>query len=161
MIDQPKTVKEMAQVVSLVPKRENPQSAQEDICFVAMSFSKNSLLESCFKLGVKPALKKVHLKCVRVNEEHFTQRISDKIWEDVNRSKIVIVDLTEDSPNCYFEAGYALAQNIPIIFQRLVAPGYKARFPFHVQPYPHILYGDAVELRKILGERLASLLNKK
>lgn len=161
MTEQPKTAKDMLRVARRVAEREKPRIVQEDICFVAMSFSKNSLLESCFELGVKPALKKVHLRGVRVDREHFTQRISDQIWQDIDRSKIVIVDLTEDSPNCYFEAGYALARRIPIIYQRLVAPGYEERFPFHVQPYPHILYGDPLQLRKELTKRLASLLNKK
>lgn len=160
MTDQPKTAKDMLRVARRVAEPEKPRVAQDEICFVAMSYSKNPILESCFKLGVKPALRKVNLKCVRVDEEHFTQRIPDQIWEDVNRSRIMIVDLTEDSPNCYFEAGYALARGIPIIYQRLVAPGYEAHFPFHVRPYPHILYGDPLKLRKELGERLAFLLGK-
>ena len=71
----------------------------------------------------------------------------------------MVVDLTEDKRNCYFEAGYALGKGKDVIFQRLKAPKYEVRFEFDVKDYPHILYTTVEDLRMQLGKRLDAALS--
>ncbi len=130
---------------------------QDGICFVIMSFSGNPILESYFEEAIKPVVEEFKLECVRVDQEEFTGKITDQIKQN---SVIIIIDLTEDRPNCYFEAGYAVARSKSIIFQRLDAPKYEPVFHFDVKDYPHILYGTIADLRKKLKGRLKALLNK-
>ena len=129
-----------------------------DFCFVIMSFSENPILQSYYEEAVKPTITDLGLRCIRIDEEDYPEPISDRIKKNIVECRIVIVDLTEDRPNCYFEAGYAVAVGKPMIFQRLNAPKYEARFHFDVKDYPHILYGTISDLKKRLGERLYALL---
>jgi len=149
------TTEELASLASI---HENPYG---NFCFVVMSFSGNPILQSYYEEGVKPAIEKAGLECVRVDEEHFTGSISERIKHNIATCRIVVVDLTEDRPNCYFEAGFAVACGKPMIFQRLDAPKYKARFDFNLKDFPHIVYGTISDLRKELHARLLGLLEGK
>ena len=129
-----------------------------EIVFVIMSFSGNPIIKSYYDEAILPTIQKYGLKCVRVDEEAFTGEISKRIIDNIKRARIVLVDLTEDRPNCYFEAGYALALNKPVIFQRLNAPHYEAKFEFDVKDFNHILYGTIAELREKLSKVLEAEL---
>jgi|688.fasta_scaffold1396465_1 hypothetical protein len=133
--------------------------AIDEYCFVIMSFSGNPIIETYYNYGTKKAVIALGLKCVRVDEDIFNGTISDKIRDGIDSAAIVIADLTEDRPNCYFEAGYAIARNKPVIFQRLDAPGYQAKFEFDVKDYPHILYKEPRQLRESLKGKIKYLLN--
>ena len=68
---------------------------------------------------------------------------------------IVIVDVTHHSRNCYFEAGYALGQKIPVIWTcREDDSGGTA---FDVSTYPRIQWTDAADLRVRLEHRIRLL----
>lgn len=128
--------------------------------FVIMSFSDNPILESYYEEAILPTIIKHGLKPVRIDHEKFTGKISDKIIEGINNSKFVLADLTEDRPNCYFEAGYAVAKDKRIIFQRLHAPQYEPKFHFDVQDYRHIVYKKISDLRDKLSAAIESLLSE-
>ena len=149
------TTEELASLASI------HENASGHFAFVIMSFSGNPILESYYEEGVKRAIEKVGLGCVRVDEEHFTGSVSERIRRNISTCRIVVVDLTEDRPNCYFEAGFAVACGKPMVFQRLNAPMYKASFEFDLQDYPHIIYGTISDLRKQLHDRLLALLKTK
>jgi nucleoside 2-deoxyribosyltransferase len=126
-----------------------------------MSFSGDPVIESYYEEAIKPTVEGLGYNCVRVDEEHHSDTISQRIRDNIENCAVVIVDLTEDRPNCYFEAGYAVALNKKIIFQRLNAPPkYAAVFHFDVQDYPFILYRTLADLRKKLGDRLKTLLGE-
>jgi hypothetical protein len=118
--------------------------------FVIMSFSGNGILESYYEEAIAPTVQKYDLRCVRVDQEKFTGRISEKITDGIDNALFVIADLTEDKPNCYFEAGYAVAKEKIIIFQRLNAPKYEPKFHFDIQDYKHIIYSKISDLRSEL-----------
>lgn len=149
---------------------ERVEESPKEFCFVIMSFSGDPVLESYYKMGIEYTVKELGLDCVRVDREVHKDRISERIRYNIKRSAVVIVDLTEDKPNCYFEAGYAVALNEagygstpdrPIIFQRLNAPPqYKPDIPFDLKDYPFILYTTVVNLRTELRKKLKALLNR-
>lgn len=153
-----------------VEEEEPVESGPKEFCFVIMSFSGDPVLESYYDEAIKPTINKLGLRCVRVDREIHQDRISDRIRDNIKGSAAVIVDLTEDKPNCYFEAGYAVALNEagnvvahdrPIIFQRLNAPPqYKPDIPFDLKDYPFILYTTVGNLRRELRKKLKALLNR-
>ena len=130
-------------------------------CFVVMSFSGDPVIESYYEEAIKPTVRALGYDCIRSDEEHHSDKISQRIRDNIEDCAVVIVDLTEDRPNCYFEAGYAVALSKDIVFQRLDAsPKYPAVFHFDVQDYPFILYRTVADLRKKLGDRLTALLGE-
>jgi hypothetical protein len=151
-------------------EEEGGEEAPGDFCFVIMSFSGDPVLESYYVEGIKRTVEKLGLRCVRVDREHYKDRVSERIRDNIRKSVAIIVDLTEDRPNCYFEAGYAVALNEagrseevkpPIIFQRLNAPPkYEPVIHFDVQDYPFILYTTVGNLRTQLREKLKALLGR-
>lgn len=153
--------------------REDEDDAEEtrkDFCFVIMSYSGDPVVESYYDEAIKQAVERLGLGCVRVDREHYQDRISERIRDNIKGSVAIIVDLTEDRPNCYFEAGYAVAlneaglgatPNRPIIFQRLNAPPrFEPHIPFDLQDYPFILYTTIGSLRRQLKEKLKALLGR-
>ncbi|MCA1613468.1 MAG: nucleoside 2-deoxyribosyltransferase [Acidobacteria bacterium] len=145
------------------PKIEAPPKAGggKRSCFVIMSFSGSGVIESYYEAAIKPTILKQGLTPVRVDQNPDTREVMEQIRDGIERSAVVIADLTQDRPNCYFEAGYAVALAKPVIFQRLDAPPeFQPKFPFDVQGYPHILYRDFKDLRTKLKEMLAHVLKK-
>ncbi len=133
------------------------KSIKQKTCFIVMSFSGNPIIESYYNLGVKPIVEKHNYTCVRIDEIEFTDKITDKIFHYLENSDLIIVDLTEDRPNCYFELGYAVAKQRPFIIQRLDAPNYKAKFEFDVKDYPHIIYKTISDLQEKLDSKLVAI----
>jgi hypothetical protein len=76
------------------------------------------------------------LGCVvrRIKDIHHIDRIDDRICEEIRRSRIVIVDLTEQNFNVAFEAGYALALNKAIVWTKRREVE-EAVMPFDVYTY--------------------------
>lgn len=73
----------------------------------------------------------------------------------------MIIDLTEDRPNCYFEAGYAVALDKKLSFSGCTRRrSMEAVFHFDVHDYPFILYGTLMDLRKQLRDKLKALLGE-
>jgi nucleoside 2-deoxyribosyltransferase len=119
----------------------------------------NPVLETYYTHAIKTAVKDCDLNCTRVDQEDFNGAITDRIKKNIDDAAVVIVDTTEDKPNCYFEAGYAVARDKIIIWLRLDAPGFiKPSLEFDVKDYPHIFYTTVSDLRRRLRERLKALI---
>ena len=130
----------------------------ESCSIVIMPFCGDAVLDTYYEEAIAPTVSGAGLRCVRVDREQFIGEISDEIRRGIEESSVVIADLTLDRPNCYFEAGYAVAKGRPIIFQRLDAPQYRSPIPFDLKDYPHILYKTAAHLRAELEKRLSAVL---
>jgi hypothetical protein len=126
-----------------------------NFCFVVMSLQGNPVLETYYKEAVQKTVEHVGLQCIRVDQQQFTGGITDQIRRNLDEARVVIVDTTEDRPNCYFEAGYAVARGKPIIWLRLNAPTMvKTGIEFDLKDYKHILYTTAEDLRIKLEREL-------
>lgn len=138
---------------------EHSCQSENKFVFLIMSLSRNPIIESYYEEAIKPTIEKFNYQCVRIDKENFSGKITDNIKKNIANSKLVIVDLTEDKPNCYFEAGFALAIGKTVMFQRLNAPRYEPKIEFNIQDYPHILYETISTLRLQLEEKLSVLLD--
>ncbi|MGH7796926.1 MAG: hypothetical protein ACREQ2_18840 [Candidatus Binatia bacterium] len=87
------------------------------------------------------------------------------IFSEIEQSRLVIADLTDERPNVYLEVGYAKSRGIPFIltfhkrtptgkppWDRESSPGNKVHFD--LVPYRYIAYESEFELRDKLKQEL-------
>lgn len=143
--------------------------------FIAMSFSQEQALKDV-GTAIDEALD-------RFNAEHpnnpLSPRRADKqkgasyeipawIFSEIDQSRLVIADLTDERPNVYCEVGYAKSKGIPFIltfhkrkasdqppWDRESSPGNKVHFD--LMPYRYIEYENAFDLREKLKQELDAL----
>lgn len=138
----------------------------------------DAVLNPLFDLGILPACEDAGLKAVRVNNPPITGKIDDHIVAEIRRSRLLVVDVTGERPNAYFEAGFAMGLGIPVIWTcneswttrlpkfveaqgtqdpTIVDAKWPDRMHFDTRQYPHILWKDPQELRKALYDRISAL----
>ncbi len=82
--------------------------------FIAMSFDEKDMLYK-YRSVVKEVCSQMGYDAYVISDFHHNDDIVDKILSEIKRSNFLIVDLTGQKQNAYFEAGYGMAQNKPVI----------------------------------------------
>jgi len=146
--------------------------------FIATSFSDEQALKDV-GMAIDEALD-------RFNTDHpnspLAPRRADKqkgasyeipawIFSEIDQSRLVIADLTDERPNVYCEVGYAKSRGIPFIltfhkrtpndkppWDRESSPGNKVHFD--LMPYRYIAYESAFDLRDKLKQELDAFLER-
>jgi hypothetical protein len=95
-----KSVREYKNVVNL------PQ------CFVAMWFDQS--MDNIY-LKIEKAINDAGYKAIRVDKEHYTGDVTDKIITEIRRSKFIVADYTGQRHGVYYEAGFARGLGIETI----------------------------------------------
>ena len=124
---------------------ENPK-----FCFVIMSFNdKNKELIDIYS-AIKRAVINFGFDCKRVDEIDENRRITDTIISAIQKAGLIIADLTESRPNCYYELGYAHA------LEKQVIQTCDIRTPLHfdISTYPTIIYETKSELEKRITDKI-------
>lgn len=65
---------------------------------------------------IEKLLHKYGCIAIRIDKQYTLDELVKRIKEEINRSRFVIADLTEERPSCYFEVGYADAKDRHTIF---------------------------------------------
>jgi nucleoside 2-deoxyribosyltransferase len=66
---------------------------------------------------LKPLLRRqLDINALRIDELHHNENIDIRLLREIDRSDLVIADLTYERPSVYFEAGYALGQKVPVVY---------------------------------------------
>ena len=85
-----------------------------DTCFVMQPFAPP--LGSYYINIYEPAIKKAGLTAVRADAEIFgTGKIIDQIWQGINRSRVLVAELTSRNANVFYELGLAHALKKPVV----------------------------------------------
>lgn len=125
-------------------------------CFVAMSF--HDSMTGAFELGFLPAIETDSgLRCVRIDREHFTGKISDRMLSDIRQAQLVVADFSLHRPNVYFEAGFALALGRPVIWTCQRDGATQVGLEFDTQQYQHMFWSSAEDLRTKLANKIHAL----
>src|SRR4051812_18879147 len=88
-------------------------TAPKPFVFVLMPFAPN--LRDVYDVGIKPAVAGVGAYAERVDEQHFTNSILDRIYNQIAKADALVADMTGRNPNVYYEVGYAHALDKPVL----------------------------------------------
>ena len=125
-------------------------------CFVAMWFGEDetsrSEMDQLFDLVIKPALDDCDVDAYRVDRDPSTEKIDDKIIEELDRCNLVVVDLTHGPEtglrgSVIFEAGYARGRQKPIIW--MCRKDLANKTPFDIRQFKQIRW----DLRKLANAK--------
>ena len=130
--------------------KELEKTEDKNYVFIIMSFDKkyNDIYDS-IKLAGK-LIKTDKLKIERVSETKGDYIITELIEQSINKVGLIICDLSEKSPNVYYELGYARAKNKTIIMTAKKG----TELPFDIRQYKTIFYSSPIQLQKIIVDEL-------
>lgn len=124
--------------------------------FIAMAIDRDDHQLVDVHEAIKDAAAKCGITAERVDEVESNDRITDRILESLQNAEYVIVDLTGERPNVFFEAGYAHALNkTPIYVAR-----HGTQLHFDIKDYPIIFFRNMRELKDGIVQRLQALASK-
>jgi len=99
----------------------------------------------------KPCVMNSTYICERVDGASNVPRILPEILERISGCAFAIVDLSEESPNVYYELGYAEGQNKPVI----VTTRKGTNLPFDAKDIPVIFWENQTGLKNMLSRKVA------
>lgn len=116
------------------------QGSKKPKVFILMPFS--AKFDVVYKLGIKAACEECGAVAERVDEQIFSESIVERIYSQIENADLLIADMSNRNPNVFYEVGYAHAKS-----RKVVLVTKKAKdIPFDLKAYPHVIYGDDVEL---------------
>jgi len=124
--------------------------------FAAFYFSDR--IKEIFDNQVKQAIEECGLTYKRISSSttaHDTT-IDDEIIAMIKSSRIVIADFTDQRNSVYFEAGYALGMQLPVIWT--CKRDHVDNLSFDTRQYPHILWDSPEDLKEQLVNRIKAIL---
>ncbi len=127
-----------------------------DRAFVAMSF--DSSLDKAYNEGHEAGIWNAGYDPVRVDRVEHVNRIDDKIIALIRTSAFVVADFTGHRGGVYFEAGFALGLNLPVIWT-CRADDMKD-LHFDIRQFNMIKWDAPTELAMRLQRRIEATLGK-
>lgn len=85
-----------------------------DTCFVMMPFGQWN--DIYYKEVYVPAIKEAGFEPIRGDEIFSSGSVVEQIWEQIDKSKVLLADLTGKNPNVFYELGLAHAARKPVVF---------------------------------------------
>ena len=126
--------------------------------FVAMWFDEN--MNGAYFEGIKPAIENCGYDPIRVDQIEHTGKIDDRIIAELRRSRFVVADFTQGSGGArggvYYEAGFAHALDIPVIFT--CHKDCMKHLHFDTRQFVHIDWKDPEDLRGRLSLRINAVV---
>ncbi len=135
------------------PTNAEPNDEQDpQLVFVVTSFKSD--MDPAFE-AIDAAARAVGLRAERVKDVPGDYRITDRILASIRRARLVVVDLTHERPNVYFELGFARGLGKTVI--TIMREGTNAHFD--VQDWTYLSYVDSRPLERDLLERFRYEVN--
>lgn len=134
-----------------------------DKCFIIQPFD-GGQFDKRYADIIKPTIEKVGLEPYRVDEDHNSSIPINDIEDGIKNSLICLADITLDNPNVWYELGYAISANKPVVM--ICSKDRKTKFPFDVQHRTIIEYStespqDFDKLKLNIEKRINALLQKR
>lgn len=128
-------------------------------CFVIQPFDKGPF-DDRFQEVFAPAIRAAELEPYRVDEDPKVQIPIEDIQREIRSAEVCLVDITTDNPNVWFELGFAIASNKPVVLVCSVSR--TSKYPFDIQHRTVISYRtespkDFSKLQKDITARLSAL----
>jgi nucleoside 2-deoxyribosyltransferase len=138
-------------------KAKISSETQAGYAFVAMAIDKNDHQLVDVLEAIKEVSKDFGIEAERIDEAESNERITTRILSSIRRAEYVIVDLTNEKPNVFYEAGYAEGKGKTPIY--IARDGTKLHFD--VKNYPIINFRNMKELKDGLRRRMTALIKDK
>lgn len=85
-----------------------------DTCFVLMPFG--DWYDRYYEDIYYPAIRESGLEPRRADSVFHSGSVMEHIWEEIQKSKVLVADLTGKNPNVFYELGLAHASGKPVVF---------------------------------------------
>lgn len=120
-------------------------------CFIAMSFDP-SMKE--IRNAIKMIIQSNGFEPLIIDEELFesSQTINDAIIASIRSCKFCIADFTQQKDGVYFESGFAIGLNKPVIYT--CNEEWFSKSHFDTNHFPHIIYNSIEELIEKLDAKI-------
>jgi nucleoside 2-deoxyribosyltransferase len=130
-------------------------------CFVIQPFDRGPF-DKRYEDVFEPAISAAGLEPYRVDRDPSVSIPIEDIQSGIRASDVCLAEITTDNPNVWFELGFALASQKPVV---LVCSEGREKFPFDVQHRTIITYAtdsprDFETLRDTITNRLKAMLAK-
>jgi hypothetical protein len=130
-------------------------------CCIFQPFDNGGPYDKRFEDVILPAVSETELEAYRVDRDPSALIPIDTLEQEIKASAVCLADITEDNPNVWYELGYAIASNRPVIM--ICSALRKSPFPFDIHHRHVILYSpdsvsDFKRLSAQITERLAAAL---
>jgi hypothetical protein len=112
-----------------------------------------------YKDILSPAIKEAGMEPLRADELFSTGTVIEQIWEQIQKAKILLADLTGKNANVFYELGLAHAARKPVVF----ITGNLEDVPFDLRHLRVIVYdiNDAFWGDKLKSSLVSYLKNAK
>jgi nucleoside 2-deoxyribosyltransferase len=124
------------------------------IAFVAMSFDPG--LNSVFSDGIALAISDAGYDPFRIDRVHHNEKICDRIVAEIRRARFLVADVTMQRQGVYFEAGFAMALGLPVIW--CCHKDDLKNVHFDTRQYNHIVWSEPADLRRQLSDRISATI---
>ncbi len=125
--------------------------------FVAMSFSKS--MKAVWEKALKPAINEAGYKACRIDTEQHAEKINAKVIAEIRNSLFVVAEVTEHMRVVYFEAGYAIGRNLPVIW--CVRKDDLDNVHFDTRQYNHVVWKTTDELKEKLYDMICAVVGRR
>jgi len=122
--------------------------------FVAMWFDES--LDELWEKGFKKGLEECGLQPIRIDLEEHNEKICDKIIAEIRTSRILVADFTGQRGGVYFEAGFAMGLDMPVIWT--CRSDDIDNVHFDTRQYNHIVWENYDDLKTKLVNRVNATL---
>ena len=132
--------------------------------FIIMSMTKGNKdlddIRDSIVSSVKEASSELHIpniECYRIDDNKgSTYKIDEKILKSIESSGIIICDLTEEKPNCYYELAWAFSYNRKVI----ITAKQGTTIHFDVKNWNIRFWENQRELKSYIKDDIKSIINE-
>lgn len=136
-----------------VQRRPRIESVQG---FVAMRFHRST--DDVYLNGFQPAIAECGYRCLRIDAAQFNGDIVDRLMAEIRDSRFVVADLTGHRRGVYFEAGFAMGLDIPVIWTCRSDRAGKTHFD--AEHFNQIRWDSPADLHEKLGNRIKATIGR-
>lgn len=128
---------------------------ESDKVFVAMWF--DSTMDEAWKKGIEAAIDEdCGYKSLRIDNEEFLGDFVDKIISEIRESRFVVADVTGHRKGVYFEAGFAMGLDLPVIWTCRKDDMEKTHSD--TNHFNHVVWETPEDLREKLKNRIGAVI---
>jgi hypothetical protein len=130
--------------------------AASTTCFVARSFTHPD--GANVQAAIVDACKANGWEAKSVDQHEYTGGIMDRVLAEINQSRFVVADFTDNKGGVYYEAGYAEARGLPVIYT--IHKDHLAGAHFDIKHLNMIVWETPGELCTRLEARIGAVINR-